>query len=264
VSIALSSPNDESWVRTFSKVPIVTVYFWIVKILTTAMGEAASDFVSHINRIDAFVIGASVFAVALAIQFWVRRYIAWSYWFLVAMVSIFGTMAADGIHKMGVPVYLSTFIFGSLLASVFAVWYRVEGSLSVHQVLTSRKEGFYWLTVFVSFAFGTAAGDWTADTLDLGNLLSGVLFAVLFLLPAIGYWKFGLNEIFAFWFAYVMTRPLGASFADWFDKPASRGGLGMGTAEVSVILTVAIVLFVAYLAMTRKDVEPDTLPLPQD
>jgi uncharacterized membrane-anchored protein len=247
------SSNDRYKTEALSKVPVITAFFWIVKILTTAMGEAASDFAVHINQLDAVILGATGFIVALAIQFSARRYIAWVYWLLVAMVSVFGTMAADVIHHAGVPVPVSTAVFGILLAGVFAFWYKVEGTLSVHSIVSPRREAFYWLTVFVSFAFGTAAGDWTAESLQFGTLLSGFLFAALFALPAIAYWKFGLNEIVAFWFAYIMTRPLGASFADWAAQPQSHGGLGYGPGYVSSILTIFILIFVAYLSVGRGD-----------
>jgi uncharacterized membrane-anchored protein len=253
MSTTLWAAEDRPRIGRLSKVPTITAYFWIIKILTTAMGEAASDYGVHRNALVAVALGAAGFGIALIIQFSVKRYIAWSYWLLVAMVSVFGTMAADIIHKAGVAHYLTTVIFGTVLLSVFALWYKTENTLSVHSICTPSRESFYWITVFVSFAFGTAAGDWTAGTLHLGNFRSGLLFAVLFVLPAIGYWKFKLNGIFAFWFSYVMTRPLGASFADWFGKPVSHGGLAYGTGSVCVVLTVFIVLFVSYLTITRQD-----------
>jgi uncharacterized membrane-anchored protein len=251
---AVSSSTGVS-INDFAKVPAITVYFWIIKLLTTAMGEAASDFAVHRSPVEAVAAGAAGFAVALAIQFSLRRYVAWSYWLVVAMISVFGTMAADMVHKAGLPHPLSTLIFAVLLAAVFMLWRRTEGTLSVHSIVTPRRELFYWLTVFVTFALGTAAGDWTADSLHLGNLGSGLLFAVLFVIPAIGYWTFRWNAIFAFWFAYIMTRPLGASFADWFGKPQSHGGLGYGTGHVCLFLTFFIVLLVAYLSISRADVE---------
>ena len=250
-----TSSLSDARASAFAKVPAVTIYFWVIKLLTTAMGEAASDFAVHRNPLVAVVLGAAGFAVALAIQFSLRRYFAWSYWFVVAMVAVFGTMAADMVHKAGVPHPMSTLIFALLLAATFMLWRRVEGTLSVHSIFTPRREAFYWMTVFVTFALGTAAGDWTADSLHLGNLNSGFLFAVLFAVPALGYWKFGWNGIFAFWFAYIMTRPLGASFADWFGKPHTHGGLGFGTGHVCLFLTFFIVIIVAYLSVSHADQE---------
>ncbi|WP_284948199.1 COG4705 family protein [Acidisoma cladoniae] len=252
--------SSESRAGAFARVPAITAYFWIIKFLTTAMGEAASDYAVHRSPLEAVALGAAGLAAALAIQFSLRRYLAWSYWLVVAMISVFGTMAADLVHKAGVPHPVSTLVFAILLAATFILWNAVEKSLSVHSIFTLRREMFYWVTVFVSFAFGTAAGDWTAGSLHLGNLLSGVLFAILFVIPAIGYWKFGWNDIFAFWFAYVMTRPLGASFADWFGKPASHGGLGYGQGLVCVVLTFFIVMLVAYLSVSKRDVSPHSPP----
>ena len=247
--------------RFFNKVPEITVYFWIVKILTTAMGEATSDYlVYHINPYLAVILGGVGFVVALILQFAVRRYIAWVYWLLVVMVAIFGTMVADVTHiVLGVPYYLSTIAFAIILTVVFVTWYRVERTLSIHSIYTHRREGFYWATVLATFAMGTATGDMTATTLHLGYFASGILFIVLFLLPAIGFFWFRLNGIFAFWFAYVMTRPLGASFADWFSKPPSITGLGYGDGRVGGLLTVLIVILVGYLTMTRKDVQQDAM-----
>lgn len=241
-----------------SKVPEITVYFWIIKILSTAMGEATSDFlVFHINPYIAVILGALGFAAALVLQFRAKRYIAWVYWLLVVMVSIFGTMVADVIHVvLGVPYFLSTSAFAVTLVIILALWYRVEKTLSIHSIFTFRREMFYWATVLATFALGTAAGDMTAFSLHLGFLTSGILFAILFVIPGIGYRFLGLNDIFAFWFAYIMTRPLGASFADWFDKPAAVGGLGYGTPLISLILTAFIIIFVAYITTTKIDVEP--------
>lgn len=238
------------------KVPEVTVVFWIIKALTTGMGETTSDYLAHtINPFIAVGIGGVCFAVALALQLWARRYVPWVYWLAVAMVAIFGTMVADAIHiKLGVPYVMSATCFAVALAVIFIAWYASEKTLSIHTISTLRRELFYWATVVTTFALGTAVGDMTATTLHLGYFVSGVLFAVLFAFPAIGYWLFGLNEVFAFWFAYIMTRPLGASFADWFGRPRSLGGMGLGTGLISLILAVIIVGFIIYLTITYKDV----------
>ena len=251
-------PHLKTTGGALSKVPEITLFFWIIKILTTAMGEATSDYlVFHINPYVAVMIGAMGFAGAVVLQFWVRQYIAWVYWLLVVMVSIFGTMVADVVHVvLGVPYSISTCVFAAVLAAVLILWYRVEKTLSIHSIFTARRECFYWSTVLATFALGTAAGDMTAATLHLGYLVSGIVFAVLFIIPGVGYWLLGFNDIFAFWFAYIMTRPLGASFADWFDKPRSMSGLGYGSLIVSIVLTLFIVVFVAYVAISRVDVEP--------
>jgi uncharacterized membrane-anchored protein len=244
--------------RLARKVPEVTLYFWFIKVLTTAMGESTSDYlVYHMDKYVAVVLGAIGFAVAIVLQLLVRRYIAWIYWLAVLMVAIFGTMAADVVHLvLGVPYLYSTIFFSILLAIIFAVWYATEKTLSIHSIYTLRRELFYWATVMATFALGTAAGDLTAATFGLGYLASGVLFAVLFALPGLGYWLARLNAIFAFWFAYIMTRPFGASFADWFGKPI-LGGLGWGDGPVVLVLAILIVGLVVSLTITRVDVPAD-------
>lgn len=247
----------------FNKVPEITIYFWIVKLLTTAMGEATSDYlVYHMNPYIAVGLGAIGFIVALILQFAVRKYVAWVYWLLVVMVAIFGTMVADVTHiVLGVPYYLSTITFAIVLTVVFITWNKVEKTLSIHSIFTRRREMFYWVTVLATFAMGTATGDMTAMTLHLGYLASGIVFAVLFLLPVVGFFWFRLNGIFAFWFAYVMTRPLGASFADWFSKPPSISGLGYGDGMVSGVLVIVIVILVGYLTVSRKDVPSESVTM---
>ena len=235
------------------KVPEITAIFWATKLLTTAMGEATSDFLANtINPYAAVVLGSVVFAGALAIQFRAKRYIPWVYWLAVAMVAVFGTMAADVLHKQfGVPYVASTTFFAICLAVIFVVWQRVEHSLSIHTINHPSREVFYWLTVMATFALGTAAGDWTAISLKLGYLSSGIFFTGLILIPAIGR-RFRLNEVFTFWFAYVITRPVGASFADWLGKSAPNGR-GWGDGTVSVILTILIVICVSYMTFDRNE-----------
>lgn len=243
--------------RAMRKVPEVTVYFWIIKLLTTAMGEVTSDYLAHqLNPIIAVALGGIGLAVALVLQFSVRRYVAWIYWLTVIMVAIFGTMAADVLHVgLGIPYFVSTAFFTVALAVIFAAWYTSEKTLSIHSINTRRREMFYWATVMATFALGTAAGDMTATTMGLGYFSSGVMFAVFIAVPALAYWLFGLNEIFAFWLAYILTRPLGASFADWIGRSHNLGGLGLGTGSVSLGLTILIVGFVSYLTVTRKDMK---------
>jgi uncharacterized membrane-anchored protein len=170
------------------------------------------------------------------------------------MVSVFGTMAADVVHiALGVPYAVSTVVFAVVLAAVFVVWYRTEGTLSIHSIRTRRRELFYWLTVLTTFALGTAAGDLTASTMHLGYFASGVLFAVVIAVPAVAHWRLGLNAITAFWFAYIVTRPLGASFADWLGVPPSRRGLDLGTGPVTLTLALVIAVLVGYLTVTHSD-----------
>jgi uncharacterized membrane-anchored protein len=245
--------------QTLRKVPEITAYFWILKVLTTAMGEATSDYSVH--QIDPYVavgLGAVAFAAALVLQLSVRRYIAWVYWLAVVMVAIFGTMVADALHiQLGVPYAVSTVGFAVALTLIFIAWYVTERTLSIHHITTLRRELFYWAAVCATFALGTAAGDLTAYTLHLGFLASGILFAVVIAVPAIAHRFAGLNAVAAFWFAYIITRPLGASFADWMGVPHVLSGLNWGRGTVSVSLTVLIVGLVGYLSVTRVDVEEE-------
>lgn len=242
--------------RMAVKVPELTMYFWIVKVLTTGMGETTSDFLAHLmDPVIAVGLAGAALAIALVVQFRARSYAAWSYWTAVVLVSVFGTMAADVLHVgFGIPYAVSTAFFAVALATVFGLWYATEKTLAIHSITTFRRELFYWLAVVTTFALGTAAGDLTATTLHLGYLGSGVAFAVLIGLPPLARRWLGLNAVFAFWFAYVVTRPLGASFADWMGVSAGRGGLDLGTGPVSLGLLVAILAFVGYLSVTRKDV----------
>ena len=237
------------------KVPEIFLIFWIIKLLTTAFGESTSDTMVHaMDPVIAVMIGFIGFAIAIILQIWVKKYIAWIYWLAVTMVAVFGTMAADVIHiGLGVPYLYSTIFFAVTLGIIFFVWYKIEHTLSIHSIYTPLRELFYWLTVITTFALGTAAGDMTAVTLNLGYLNSGILFGILFMLPFIGYNFFELNEVFAFWFAYIVTRPFGASFADWFGRPADLGGIGIGTGRTSIILGILIVLCVVYVTVTKKD-----------
>jgi uncharacterized membrane-anchored protein len=244
-----------------NKVPEITVYFWVIKVLTTGMGETASDYLAHRFAPPVAVgFGAVAFLAALILQFSVRRYVAWIYWLAVIMVSVFGTMAADVLHVgLGVPYAVSTIFFTVALAAVFAVWYAREKTLSIHRIDTPRREFFYWATVLATFALGTAAGDLTASTFGWGYFASGVVFAVLIAVPAIAHRRLGLGAVPAFWIAYVITRPLGASFADWMGVSHARGGLGIGTGPVTIGWLVAIVALVGYLVVSRTDVaRPDS------
>lgn len=232
------------------------------------MGETTSDFlVTHIDPVIGVLLGAVGLAVAMALQFMTRRYVPWVYWLNVVMVAIFGTMAADVVHiVLGVPYLISSIFFAFSLAVIFALWYGVEKTLSIHSITNVRREVFYWATVLATFALGTAVGDMTATTLHLGYFSSGVLFTFLIalitfshyvvkgVLAAEHYYQ-SRNAVLAFWLAYILTRPLGASFADWMGVSHARGGLAWGTGQVSLVLLVIIVCFVGYLTVSRKDIK---------
>lgn len=235
-------------------VPQVTALFWVTKVLTTAMGETASDFL--VKTIDPFVAVAAataVLAIALVLQFAVRRYIPAVYWFAVLMVAVFGTMVADVLHvELGVPYLVSTVVFAIALAAVFLLWYRTQRTLSVHRIDTRPREVFYWCAVLMTFALGTAVGDLTAVTFGMGYLLSGIVFGVLFALPGIAYRWWGLGATAAFWTSYVLTRPFGASLSDWLAVSHARGGLALGTGPVSLVLLAAIAVCVGVMSARRE------------
>lgn len=237
--------------------PQIVVLFWVAKGLSTAMGESTSDYLVTVwQPVIAVAVGFLAFAIAMAIQLTRGRYLAVSYWLAVVMVGVFGTMVADVIHVgLGVPYAVSAPAFAVALALVFLVWRRVEGTISIHSITTLRRELFYWMAVVGTFALGTALGDLTSLTLTLGYFGSVILFAVVILIPVLGF-RFGRwNAIFCFWFAYVVTRPLGASIADWLGKPQTVGGLGWGSGWVALILTAAIAIVVGYLAVSKRDVQ---------
>ena len=249
--------------RVLTKVPEITIVFWALKLLTTGMGEVMSDYAGSVSTTYGAVVITLLFVVAMALQLRQRTYRAPYYWFAVAAIAVFGTMVADGIHAdVGIPYAVSTLAFALITGAVFAVWYRSEGTLSIHSIDTRRRELFYWAAVLGTFALGTAAGDFTASSLNIGFLNSILLFAAVIAIPAIGWWRFGMNPIFAFWFAYVITRPLGASFADWFSKPASITGLGLGNGLVSLLALAVFIPVVAWVAITKIDVQPGHGPHP--
>jgi uncharacterized membrane-anchored protein len=251
-------PAPELFPRPLAaKVPEITALFWIIKILTTGTGEAASDYLASVSLVLAGGFGLLGFAVSMWVQFRTRRYVPAAYWFAVLMVAVFGTMAADALHKvLGIPYLVTTAFYAVALAVVFRQWRRTEGTLSIHSIRTRRRESWYWLTVLLTFALGTAAGDLTAFVLQLGYFWSGVLFTAAIAVPAVGR-RFGLNPVLAFWSAYVLTRPLGASFADWLGKSPALGGLGWGDDVVSGVATLGIAVLVAYVAVSRHGVQPE-------
>jgi uncharacterized membrane-anchored protein len=237
------------------KVPQITLIFWVLKLLTTGMGEAMSDFMGQHSVPIAGAVGIFGLGFALWLQFRTPAYQAAVYWFAVMMVAVFGTMIADGIRDgAGLSYSVTTPMFAVIVAAIFFFWYRSEGTLSIHSINTRRREKYYWAAVLGTFALGTAAGDLTAYSLNLGFWESAVLFALVFAIPAVGWLRFELNPIVAFWAAYVVTRPLGASFADGFSKP-TNGGLNWGDGTVSGLALIVFIALVAYMAITKRDVQ---------
>jgi uncharacterized membrane-anchored protein len=239
-----------------AKVPEIILVFWVVKILTTAGGEATSDFFKTWGNFGGGGAEVALFVIGVALQFGTTRYRAVAYWFLAFAIAIAGTGISDFLHlDVHIPYAGTTILWAVVLAAVFWTWYRSEGTLSIHSITTQRREVFYWATVFATFALGTALGDFTATSLNLGYLASGILFGAIILIPALAWWKFGLNPIAAFWFAYVVTRPLGASFADYISKPRSTSGIGFGDGPTALVFALAVVVLVAYLIIARPDIQ---------
>jgi len=242
-----------------TKVPEITAWFWVAKVASTGMGEALADWMYFkYGKVPTAAFGATLLIVALALQFGSRRYNTWIYWLAVVAVSVTGTMAADGLHVVvHLPYTETTSLYAIILAAIFLAWYVTERTLSIHSITSVRREAFYWAAVMATFALGTALGDLTAYTMKIGFFSSALIFLVLIAIPAASYRWFGLNSVLAFWFAYTVTRPLGASIADWLGVPASVGGLAWGRGVAALILTVPILIAVGYMAVTHVDVARD-------
>ena len=244
-----------------AKVPEITLMFWVIKLLTTAGGEATSDYLALGSHVVGAAVETGLLVIGLIWQFRTRRYTAAAYWFLAYAIAIFGTGVSDTLHLVvGIPYAGTTLLWAVVLAGVFVTWYRSERTLSIHSIVTRRREMFYWATVFATFALGTALGDFTATTLGLGYFSSVVLFFVVIMIPAIAWRGFGLNAVAAFWAAYVVTRPLGASIADYVSKPKPISGAGVGDGPTALVATVVVAICVAYLAVTRNDIQPAAEP----
>jgi uncharacterized membrane-anchored protein len=239
-----------------NKVPEVTVYFWVIKILCTTVGETFADYVNDtlgFGLTNTTIAFGAAFLVALAAQFRLDRYVPAVYWLVVVLVSVVGTLITDILtDSQGVPLWLSTTVFSVLLAVVFAVWYARERTLSIHTIVTTPREAFYWLAVLVTFALGTAAGDWTLELTGWSPGAAVLLPAGLILAVVIA-WRLGAGPVLCFWLAYILTRPLGANIGDYLGSSSDDGGLGLGTFGTSVIFLTVILLCVIYLTKTRKD-----------
>jgi uncharacterized membrane-anchored protein len=240
-----------------NKVPEVTLYFWIIKILCTTVGETAADYLNvnlGFGLTNTTYAVSAILAVALVFQFRLKLYVPTVYWLAAVLISVVGTLITDNlVDNLGVALTTSTIAFGVALAATFAAWYASERTLSIHTVVTTRREAFYWLTVLFTFALGTAAGDLLAEKVNLGYWKSGVVFGAAIGLVYVAHRVFKLNAILAFWLAYILTRPLGASLGDYLSQPRDAGGLALGTTVTSVIFLTAIASVVAYLTITKKD-----------
>jgi uncharacterized membrane-anchored protein len=242
-----------------AKVPEVTVLFWVIKISTTAAGEALSDWFGLKQNIRwAFWIDVAMFCTALYFQFRARRYNAWTYWYLALAIATAGTGVSDTMHlAFGLPYAVTSLFWLVVLGAVFFLWNRSEHTLDIHSITTNRREKYYWCVVFATFSLGTAVGDFTATTLGLGYLSSAIFFCAIILIPWGGFKFLRFNAVFAFWFAYVLTRPIGASFADYFSKGHDLSGLNFGDWQTALVFTAVVVVLVAYTAKARYDIQPE-------
>jgi uncharacterized membrane-anchored protein len=243
--------------RMLNKVPEVTLFFWIIKIMATTVGETAADYLDAnlgLGLTNTTWVMAGLLVVALGFQFRTSRYVPGVYWLAVVGISVVGTLITDNLtDNFGVSLVTTTIAFALALAGAFGAWYASERTLSIHTISTTRREAFYWLAILFTFALGTAAGDLVAERLDLGYWISALMFAGLIAIVTLAHFRFRLDAVLAFWIAYVLTRPLGASIGDFLSQTRDDGGLGLGTTGTSAIFLATILCLVAYLTVTRRD-----------
>lgn len=247
--------------RMLNKVPEITLFFWIIKVLCTTVGETAADFLNvnlNFGLTGTSIVTGILLIIVLVFQFRSKKYIPSLYWLTVALVSVFGTLVTDNLtDALGVPLEVSTIIFGVLLALTFLVWYLKEKTLSIHSIFTRQREMFYWLTILFTFALGTASGDLMAEGLGFGYLVTGLIVAGVIAFTVVAR-RLRLNSVLSFWIIYIMTRPLGASIGDYLSQPTNHGGLGLGATLTSVIFIGGILATVTYLSVTKRDVISNT------
>ena len=243
--------------QMLNKVPEVTIFFWVIKIMATTVGETAADFLNfNLNwgLTNTTIVMAVLLLVALYFQFRLRKYVPSIYWLAVVMISIVGTLVTDNlVDNLGVSLVTTTVIFSVALLAAFIAWYTSEKTLSIHSIYTSKREAFYWLAILFTFALGTAAGDLIAEGLNMGYWKSAIMFAILIGVVTFAYYRLKLNAVLSFWIAYILTRPLGASLGDFLSQPRKDGGLGLGTVGTSAIFLVTILSLVLYLTKTKRD-----------
>lgn len=265
---ALHQTNTSKWNQMLNKVPEVTLYFWIIKILCTTVGETAADYLNttlNFGLTGTSLVMGALLIVVLFFQFRARKYIPSMYWLAVVLISVVGTLITDNLtDNFGVSLETTTIVFAVILAAVFAIWYWFEKTLSIHSITTTKREAFYWLAILFTFALGTAAGDLSAEYFNLGYLTSVFIFGGLIALVTAAHYGFKAyvtaehrrltsNAVLAFWLAYILTRPLGASIGDYLSQAQENGGLGLGTTITSFIFLGAILLLVVYLSLTKTD-----------
>ncbi|MGH8737485.1 MAG: COG4705 family protein [Burkholderiales bacterium] len=250
-------PMSGTMVRMLNKVPEVTLYFWVIKIMATTVGETAADFLSvtmNLGTLSTDLIMSALLAIALAAQIRLRKYVPSIYWIAVVLISVVGTLVTDTlVDKLGVSLQTTTVVFSLALIGTFVAWYASEKTLSIRTIVSTRRELFYWTAVLFTFALGTAAGDLMAESFALGYATAGLIFGAMIGAAALAHYAFGANSVLTFWIAYILTRPLGASFGDLLSQPLANGGLGLGTAVTSQAFLAVILALVAFLSVTRRD-----------
>ena len=244
--------------QMLNKVPEVTLYFWIIKIMATTVGETGADFLNFdlsFGLTGTSLVMGALLATFLFMQIRARKYVPYLYWVNVVLISVVGTLITDNlVDNFGVALETTTIAFGLALIATFAIWYASERTLSIHTIFTTRRELFYWAAILFTFALGTAAGDLVAETMNQGYANSALMFGVMIAAVTLAYFVFKANAVLAFWIAYILTRPLGASFGDLLSQPAANGGLGLGTVATSMVFLATILSLVMYLTITRRDV----------
>ena len=243
----------------YNRVPKVTVDFWLVKLMAVTVGETAADYISThlgLGLPATAAIMSGLLLASLILQFAQKKYVPWTYWLAVVLISVVGTLLSDYlVDNLGIPLETSSILFAVLLIATFAVWYAFEKTLSIHTIFSFRREFFYWLAILFTFALGTSAGDMAAEGLGLGYLQAGLMYGAFIAVVALAYYGFKINGILGFWLAYILTRPMGASFGDLLAQPTSNGGVGLGTTNTSLIFFFCIALIVAYMSMTHEGLE---------
>lgn len=249
----------ETPATVLNRVPAVTTEFWLIKLMAVTMGETAADYLAvnlGFGLTTTSLIMSAILMGALVLQFAQRRYVPWSYWLAVVLISIVGTLVTDNlVDNFGVSLIATTILFTAALAATFVIWFASERTLSIHAIFTTKREAFYWLAILFTFALGTAAGDLVAEAYSLGYLATGVLFGMIIASLTFGYFFLGLDPILGFWLAYIFTRPLGASFGDLLSQPIQYGGLGLGTIITSALFLGTIIAIVAWISVTRRGEE---------
>lgn len=252
-------PPVQTSAVVYNRVPAVTADFWLIKLMAVTMGETAADYLAvnlGFGLTATSLIMSAVLIGALVLQFAQKRYVPWSYWLAVVLISIVGTLVTDNlVDNFGVSLITTTILFTGALAATFAIWFASERTLSIHAIFTTKREAFYWLAILFTFALGTASGDLVAEAFGLGYLASGVLFGMIIASLTFGYFVLGLDPILGFWLAYIFTRPLGASFGDLLSQPTQYGGLGLGTVVTSALFLGVIISIVAWMSFSRRGEE---------